>query len=120
MGRRVDLNGQDITGIQDLHKDRKTRVVVPVAKYLGALTDPELVQRDAAKFDLGNDTLGVVTVDKLPRLANRIRARQLAFEMGLQFTTTPNSFHVQGLKGEAFGVHILCGDLLSIKSSGTG
>jgi hypothetical protein len=59
MARRVDLNGEDIGGIQDLYKDRKTRVLVSIAKYLGALTDPELVQRDSAKFRLGNDTLGV-------------------------------------------------------------
>src|SRR5271165_2013394 len=105
MNRRVNLNGNDIRRIQDLHKDRKTRIRVPVAKYLAAVMHPEFVQRDSLEFSLGNHTLYVFAVDKLPRLANRVLAREFATKMGLQLATTPNSFHVQGLKSEAFGIH---------------
>src|SRR5580692_949825 len=105
MSRRVNLNGKDIRRIQDLHKDRKTRVCVPVAKYLVAVMHPEFVQRDPLEFSLGYHTLYVFAVDKFPRLANWVLAREFATKMGLQLVTTPNSFHVQGLKSEAFGIH---------------
>src|SRR5580704_14971171 len=105
MRRGVNLNGNDIRGIQDLHQDRKTRVRVPVAKYLAAVTYPEFMQRDSLEISLRNHTLDVFAVDKFPRLANRVLAREFAVKMGLQFVPTPNSFHVQGLKSEAFGIH---------------
>jgi hypothetical protein len=50
--------------------------------------------------------LRIFAIYQLPRFPNWILARKGAVEVGLQFASAPDSFHVQWFKRQALGFHI--------------
>ena len=106
MRGRMDLDGEIIAGIEDLHEQRKAgRIALQTAKDLGAMVLPQVVQG----YALGGGAHGLGAIADLPSFTKRCGSiRQRAVKHGLQTTATPDAGLVKRREAEGAGEVHLC------------
>ena len=101
VGGRMDLDGERVSGVENLGKQREARALGQSFPKDGiAHIHPKLMEARAREVAVVDDTLDVLPIHNLPAFADGAVSGERALKLGLHFAPAPDAVHVVRLEGE--------------------